>query len=119
VGAVTAIGAVPDIQDFRSAISQIGETTAEFTAPIEMVTGRGLNIRHDETAKEGTSEESDLKTLFHEHGLVTQIEEAMASGKIRFCEKLLGDEPGNTQEILIFKLLLAMSGRCVFFAAQN
>jgi hypothetical protein len=80
---------------------------------------RGLNIRHDETAKEGTSEESELETLFHEHGLVTQIEREMASGKCDFVKNFFGEKKKMPADRLIFKLLLAKGGRCVFFTTQN
>lgn len=66
VGAVTAIGAVPDVDDLRSAVSEVSETAAEFAAPVEVVAGRGLDIRHDETAKDEAGEESERETFFHE-----------------------------------------------------
>jgi len=66
VGAVTAIGAVPDVDDLGSAVSEVSETAAEFAAPVEVVAGRGLDIRHDETAKDEAGEESERETFFHE-----------------------------------------------------
>jgi hypothetical protein len=107
VGTVAAVGAIPDIEELGGAVGDVGQAAAEFAAPIEVVAGRGLDVRHDKTAEKGAGEESELKSLFHEHGVSYSNWEGDGKREMKNCEKLFGrilSSGGDGNRVLMVKL---------------